>query len=373
VKIFKLPDLGEGLPEAEVREWHVAAGSTVAADQILVSVETAKALMEIPSPWSGRIERLCADVGAVVPTGSPLVEFADDTDAKVLPAGETTPKPDPQAPTPEPTNRPAQDTHADGTRAKMLLSTRMFARELGIDPDKVDPTGAEGIVTKEDVARGKAKVAERPESEERLGGIRKVMAEAMALSQREVAAVTIIEDADIEDWNDRSTTMPRLVRALLSGVRAEPALNAFYDRTRLVRRLVRSVSVGIAVDMAEGLLVPVLHNAEQIRHEELGLRIKELVSNARKRTLAPEQLRGNTITLTNFGAIAGRYSTPIVVPPTVAILGAGRVYLVPALRDNALANRRKLPLSLTFDHRALTGGEAARFFAAVIADLEKTD
>lgn len=373
MRIFKLPDLGEGLSGAEIREWHVAEGDEIAIDQLLVSVETAKSVMEIPSPFRGRVARLFAKVGDTVAVGKELVGFADpDADTTGSPIRDA--EPPHKASTPPPVVQKTNgDTVPEGGRAKMLPNTRLFATERKVDPDRIRGTGDGGIVTKNDVARASAQHTSDEKREERLTGIRKVMAEAMTLAHQTVVPVTVMDDADIEDWKDRKDFLPRLIRAVVAGVRAEPAVNAHYDHARLVRTCFERVHTGIAVDMSEGLLVPVLHNADTYTPDALRPALDALIEGARGRTLAPEQLRGATITLSNYGSIRGRYGTPVVIPPTVAILGAGRIYSEPALRNDTLANRRKLPLSLSFDHRALTGGEASRFLAGVIADLEKSE
>jgi pyruvate dehydrogenase E2 component (dihydrolipoamide acetyltransferase) len=207
-------------------------------------------------------------------------------------------------------------------------------------------------------------------------GMRSAMARNMAAAHEEVAAVTVMDDADVQQWCDeegraRQLLLPRLVRAIVAACRAEPGLNAWYDAKADARTLRDEVDLGIAVDLPDGLLVPVLRNAHKIGADELASQLDELVRKARERTLSPETLRGATITLSNFGAIGGRYASPLVVPPQVAIVGAGRLRREPVVTaDGAIAAHRVLPLSLTFDHRAATGGEAARFLNALKADLQ---
>jgi 2-oxoisovalerate dehydrogenase E2 component (dihydrolipoyl transacylase) len=155
-------------------------------------------------------------------------------------------------------------------------------------------------------------------------------------------------------------------------VKAEPGLNAWYDANSDARTIREEVDLGIAVDLPDGLLVPVLRNAHKLQDNELSRELEQLVAKARERSLSPEALRGATITLSNFGAIGGRYASPLVVPPQVAIVGAGRIARRPVVaKDGTIAAHRVLPISLTFDHRAATGGEAARFLNALLADLTK--
>jgi pyruvate dehydrogenase E2 component (dihydrolipoamide acetyltransferase) len=181
-----------------------------------------------------------------------------------------------------------------------------------------------------------------------------------------------MDDADINAWSSGSI-MLRLIRAIVAACRVEPSLNAWYDSQAVGRRLLKNVDIGIAVDTADGLLVPVLRNLEQRKPDDIAAALTKLIQDTRERKVPPEDLRANTITLSNFGPIAGRYASPVVLPPTVAIVGAGRVRKEVVAVDDKPAVHRVLPLSVTFDHRAVTGGEAGRFMAAMIADLQRKD
>jgi pyruvate dehydrogenase E2 component (dihydrolipoamide acetyltransferase) len=203
-------------------------------------------------------------------------------------------------------------------------------------------------------------------------GVRRAMAQNMELATAEVASATIMDDADIEAWPQGTHTMLRLIRALVAGCRAEPALNAWYDSEKIGRWVMKTIDIGIAVDTPDGLLVPVLRNCGGRGIEELKPVLDKLIADARARKVPPEDLRANTITLSNYGSIAGRYASPVVLPPTVAILGAGKIMKQVVVVDDKPAVRRMLPLSLTFDHRVVTGGEAGRFLNAVIADLQRS-
>jgi 2-oxoisovalerate dehydrogenase E2 component (dihydrolipoyl transacylase) len=167
--------------------------------------------------------------------------------------------------------------------------------------------------------------------------------------------------------------MLRLIRAVVAGCRAEPSLNAWYDSQRIGRWVVKKIDLGVAVDTPDGLLVPVLRNIAERDPEDLQRGLDDLIRDARARKVPPEELRGHTITLSNYGTIAGRYASPVVVPPTVAIVGAGRLRDAVVAVNGAPAVHRTLPLSLTFDHRAVSGGEAGRFLAAMMADLQKAE
>jgi pyruvate dehydrogenase E2 component (dihydrolipoamide acetyltransferase) len=184
---------------------------------------------------------------------------------------------------------------------------------------------------------------------------------------------TVFDDADIEGWRQGADYTVRLLRAIAAGCRAEPGLNAWFDGSTHGRRLFQPIHVGIGVDTPDGLLVPVIRDVGNRDAVELRAEVNRLKTGARDRTLPSADLKDFTIMLSNFGVMAGRYATPVVVPPAVAILGAGRVSRdVVAVEDRIEAHRR-IPLSLTFDHRCVTGGEAVRFLAAVIADLQQSE
>jgi len=363
--IFKLPDLGEGLQEAEIVTWHVKAGDTVAVDQPLASVETAKAIVDIPSPYAGKIVKLYGNERDVARVGQPLVAFegGDDDTGTVVGKVEVGQKVMADAPT-------AATPLAHGIKATPAV--RAMARKLNIDLAMVTPTGADGMITANDVQRA-SRILSEIGPQELLRGVRKVMAQSMTLAHAEVASATLMDDADIDSWAAGGNIMLRLIRALVAACRAEPALNAWYDSQAVGRRLLKNVDIGIAVDTPDGLLVPVLRNVETRAPDNLMSALTKLIQDTRERKVPPEDLRANTITLSNFGPIAGRYASPIVLPPTVAIVGAGRVRKeVVAIADKP-AVHRVLPLSVTFDHRAVTGGEAGRFMAAMVADLQRAD
>ncbi|MGU7775337.1 dihydrolipoamide acetyltransferase family protein [Burkholderia sp. MR1-5-21] len=377
MKIFKLPDLGEGLQEAEIVEWHVKTGDTVDTDQPLLSVETAKAIVDIPSPQAGRITKLFGQAGDLVHLGAPLVAFegeGGDADAGTV-VGKV--------------EVGAQVVHeapavlgggvgggiggiggAGGIKA--MPAVRALARKLDVDLAMVTPSGADGVITAADVQRV-AKVLAEVGPPEVLRGVRRAMAQNMARAQSEVAAATVIDDADIHAWAPHTDVTIRLIRALVAGCRAEPGLNAWYEGHTGRRHVLAKIDVGIAVDLPEGLFVPVLRDVAHRDAADLRAGLDRMRDDIRARKIPPEEMRGNTITLSNFGMIAGKYAAPVVVPPTVAILGAGRIHdgVVPVA--GVAAVHRILPLSLTFDHRVVTGGEAARFLAAAMADLQAAE
>ncbi|MBW8906041.1 MAG: 2-oxo acid dehydrogenase subunit E2 [Betaproteobacteria bacterium] len=367
MRVFNLPDLGEGLQEAEIVEWHVKAGETVESDKPMVSVETDKAIVEVPAPYSGKVEKLFGNPGDKVHVGAPLIGFegaAADTGTVV---GNLEARA--EAKVAARSDAGTQVRAAPRAEVKATPAVRALARSLNVDLATVEPTGPGGTATTEDVKRAARGSLPAPASAQK--GMRAAMARNMALAHQEVAAVTVMDDADVEQWATGTSALARLARAIVVACRAEPGLNAWYDAKADARTVREEVDLGIAVDLPDGLLVPVLRNAHRVAPERLAAELEQLVAKARERSLSPETLRGATITLSNFGAIGGRYASPIVMPPQVAILGAGRITRSPVVTaEGELAAHRVLPLSLTFDHRAATGGEAARLLMAIKRDLE---
>ncbi len=399
---FNLPDLGEGLAEAEIVAWHVKVGDRVKVDQPMLSVETAKAVVEVPSPYSGLIRALHAEAGAVVETGKPLVDFDVEgatPGAKAAAARQSKPKQkiaDDSGTVVG--NMPTSDDElienavAGGTggiardRARAAPAARALARRLSVDIESLTGSGRGGLITLDDVMSASQLQGARPVitarpsaattpvgDAERLRGTRRAMAHTMSLSRDQVASCTVFDDADLNDWTRKSNYTVRLLRALAAGCKAEPGLNAWFDAESQTRKLIARADVAMAVDTAEGLIVPVLRDVGNRSPAELRNDVARLKAAAQARTLAPEDLKDFTIMLSNFGTIAGRYATPLVVPPAVAILGAGSLkHDVVAVMGRIEAHLR-MPLSLTFDHRCVMGGEAVRFLAAVIKDLEQPD
>lgn len=365
MKYFKLPDLGEGLPEAEILEWHISEGDTVTTDQILVSVETAKAIIEIPSPQDGVIAHLFGGAGDTIHTGEPLIEFVGEEDDSGTVVGEL--KSDNQSTSEDHFYIGAAPSTA-AHQAQMTPAVRALANRLEVDTAHLQGSGRHGQITPDDVER--AARADRTHGKaEPLRGVRKQMAKNMALAHAEVVPVTLCEDVDIHDWDSGEDITMRLIHAVAAGCQAEPALNAWFDGSQLARRLHNKINLGVAVDTDQGLFVPVIRDIGNRDLNDIRDGLNRLRQDVISRTIPPSELQGGTITLSNFGTIAGRYASPVVVPPTVAILGAGVIREQPMAVAGKVVVRRVMPLSLTFDHRAATGGEAARFIRAVIDDL----
>ncbi|MBX3725838.1 MAG: 2-oxo acid dehydrogenase subunit E2 [Xanthomonadales bacterium] len=474
MKTFILPDLGEGLPDAEIVEWHVKEGDLVKLDAPLVSMETAKAVVEVPSPYTGTVVKLFGGPGDVIATGSPLAGFElaegaaqraeaedtghhhagpaghkgagrpvpneasrDDGDATTVvasdvggeileddlpaPAGKAGGDAGTVVGAMESSDRVQSERVATVGGVKAMPAVRALAKKLGVDLARVRATGSGGVVTLADVkqaaadgsARAGAPVpaaapaAARPAAPttapdsgggarerttmsaagrpvrtsppgdtprtgqpEPLRGVRRNMARIMAQAHAEVVATTLCDDADLHAWPARTDVTARLIRAIVVACRTEPALNAWFDGAAGTRTLHPHVDVGIAVDTPEGLFVPALRNADLLDAGQVREAVNRLRGQVEDRSLPPEDLKGYTISLSNFGVFAGRYATPIVVPPCVAIVAAGKARFEMRPVVGGFEAHRMMPISLTFDHRACTGGEASRFLKALLDDLQ---
>jgi len=392
ITTFNLPDLGEGLPEAEIVSWHVAEGDTVKTDDLLVSVETAKAVVEVPSPQSGVIARLYAKEGDVVDTGAPLVDFAESGSATAKAVTNDTKTGDDSGTVvgnvPSGGGLVAETAVAGGSRRrkqgriKATPAVRTQAKRLGIDLSTITPTGRNGQITQADLGNAQgagpsvsaaqsARPALQPGQTVSLRGPRRAMAQSMSLSRDQVALCTLFDDADIHEWLNKRDFTARLLRAIVAGCVAEPGLNGFYDPEAMSHQIESRVDVGMAVDTDDGLIVPVVRNVEGKGLDEIRSAVSGIKQATRDRSVQPADMVNYTITLSNFGTLAGRYATPIMVPPTVAIVGSGKLQHDVVAVMGGIEVHRRIPLSLSFDHRCVTGGEAARFLAAMIQDLEE--
>lgn len=381
MSIFKLPDLGEGLPDAEISAWHIKVGDTVTVDQNIVSMETAKAIVEVPSPFNGKIKKLYGNVGDVIQTGQPLVEFESEGNAANPQSSHTEKQPENAATVAgrlEVGNTVLKEspTGIASTRSQQSLkatpAVRALAQRLNVDLTNVHPTGPNNTITTQDVEQASQHLQSAGDLE-LLKGVRRTMAQVMSKSHLEVVPVTVMDDAKLYrwNWNEKQDITVRLIQAIVAATKKEPALNAWFDGKALGRRLIKNVNLGLAVDTTDGLFVPIIHEAENKDAKTLRSDVDRLKNQTEKRSLSREDLQHGSIILSNFGKFAGRYANPIIVPPMVSILGVG------SLREEIIAVESQpkvsfvLPLALTFDHRAVTGGEATRFLGAVIEHLEK--
>ncbi len=458
IKTFYLPDLGEGLPDATIVEWHVKVGDSIKLDAPLCSMETAKAVVDVPSPYTGKVTKLHGAAGDIIETGAALAEFEPDPNAKQRAEAESTghhhgPKKAPEksvgSPAPDDGNKVVAsddggEVEAGGDRedegtvvgamvsgshvhveqmatvggVKAVPAVRALARKLKVDLGKVKPTGADGVVTMKDVKQaaadgsapmgsaggapasaGRHLAPELPQpgpapqqqrssvsqagkpmrtappsvtasgQPEQLKGVRRNMARVMADAHAQVVPTTLVDDADLHAWIGKQDITARLIRAIVAACKAVPALNAWFDGKNLSRTLHPHVDIGIAVDTDDGLFVPALRNADMLDAGGIRGAIKRLRTQVEDRSIPSSELSGYTISLSNFGMFAGRYATPVVVPPTVAIIGAGKLSHDVVAVMGGIEVHRRMPISLTFDHRAATGGEAARFLKALLDDL----
>jgi 2-oxoisovalerate dehydrogenase E2 component (dihydrolipoyl transacylase) len=370
MNIFNLPDLGEGLPDAEIHEWFVKEGDTVKADQPLVSMETAKAVVDVPCPESGTIAKLFGKPGDVIKTGDPLVSFVS-TSAKPADKGTVVGNLEESTEITE-DNFTFGLQQSERARVKTTPAVKILAKKLGVDLYALKGTGEHGVITRQDVQAYADKSSQVPVGYEPLRGVRRAMLNSMVLSHTEVVPVSIFDEADINNWKPGTDITVRLIRAIVHATKHEPALNAWFDTKHSARQCFDQVHLGLAMDNEEGLFVPVIHDAEKHTNDQLRQVINELKLSVSNRAVTADKLKGATITLSNFGKFAGRFASPIIVPPMVAILAVGRLYkAVVANADDKVEVHKMLPLSISFDHRAVTGGEATRFLGAVIDSLQK--
>ena len=480
-KTFHLPDLGEGLPDATIVEWFVKEGDIVKLDAPLVSMETAKAVVEVPSPFSGKVTKLHGKAGDVIDTGAALVDIELDPKLPQRAEAESTghhhapPKAAPpakvsarrhrtmharssprtmaarsprrarrRAPMPAPWSarwKPATASSASrpsrSAASRPCLPCARWREKLGVDLSRViperrrrrryvagreeccggghgesgllaTPAGEVGARSATDQVRQRRNALDRrrlsaaaapspvgtrdsertalsasgqpmrtsPPAQsaafgqpEQVKGVRRNMARVMADAHAKVVPTTICDDADIHAWLPGNDITVRLIRALVSACKTVPALNAWFDGENLTRTLHPHVDIGIAVDTEDGLFVPALRNADVLDAAGVRVALNRIRDQVQNRSIPAEELKGYTISLSNFGVFAGRYATPIVVPPCVAIVAAGKLRHEVVAVMGAIETHRVMPLSLTFDHRAATGGEAARFLKAMLDDL----
>ncbi len=382
MKIFYLPDLGEGLAEAEVREWYVKEGDVVKVDQPLVSMETAKAIVDVPSPYAGKIISLHGKANEIIKTGAPFIsyELEGEAAAKEGDKGSVVGKLETSAKTWDDSDVIIGPSKTRAPAVKAMPAARVLATQLNVNLSDVKATGPQGLITPNDVknhveqqssAALNASASQYSGKSEALHGVRRMMAQAMMQSHRDIVPVTIVEDVDISHLAPKTDMTVLLLKAMVSAAQVEPAMNAWFDGKNLELKKFEDVNIGLAVDTAEGLFVPVIKKAQTLSDADMRQKIDTYKVSVKDRSIPPADMQGATITLSNFGTIAGRYATPIIVPPAVAILGCGRSRDAAVVKNGEIKAGKMLPLSLTFDHRAATGGEATRYLAAIIKYLRE--
>jgi pyruvate dehydrogenase E2 component (dihydrolipoyllysine-residue acetyltransferase) len=363
---FRLPDLGEGLTEGEVARWLVSEGQEVAEDDPLVEIQTDKTTVEIPSPAAGTVTRILVDEGKVVPVGTVLVVIGGEPDGD-QPRAEEPPRQSTAA-----ASVPPGSEGQSLPRVRATPLVRRVAQELGVRLDSVSGSGPQGRVTEEDVRRaaGSEGLSLGPGQEGRrepLRGVRRLIAEHMTRAHREVPAVTWVEECDFGRV-PLDLLVPTLLKACSLSLQEFPELNARLEGEEIV--YLDRYDLGVAVQTDAGLVVPVVRGCDSRSVEELAAEVSRLADSAREGSLAPEELRGSTFTVTSAGKLGGLFQTPIVNHPEVAILSIGRIAERPVVRDGNLAARPTGTIAVTFDHRAVDGARAAEFGLGVIRRLE---
>jgi 2-oxoisovalerate dehydrogenase E2 component (dihydrolipoyl transacylase) len=382
--VFKLPDLGEGLTEAEIVTWHVAVGDEVHVDQVVVEVETAKASVEVPIPFAGRISQLHGRAGESVAVGAPLISVTAD-----LAAYETSGNVLIGYGTKEPTRQRRRRRGRAAEPALAVVSServavvsplvRRMARDNHVDLATVSGTGPSGLIMRRDVEH-----ATRPETpdEQRipLTGIRKVVADKLSRSRREIPEATVWVDVDATELlaaraqiNARPSEQPVSLLALLSrfcvaGLRRYPELNGRVEADEIV--LPSAIQLGFAAQTSRGLVVPVVRAAHTLSVRRLAAEMSRLTVAARDGSIAPSEMSGGTFTVNNYGVFGVDGSAAIINHPEVAILGLGRVIDRPWVIDGALTVRKITQLTLAFDHRVCDGGTAGGFLRFVADCVE---
>jgi 2-oxoisovalerate dehydrogenase E2 component (dihydrolipoyl transacylase) len=409
--VIKLPDVGEGIAEAELVEWHVAVGDVIAEDQPIADVMTDKATVELPSPVGGTIARLGAEAGDVVAIGSELVWIETDGPDATTVTAEATPANEEERPAPvEP---PAAESESDlptsvayapaapprSTGALAAPAVRRRAADLGITLTSVTGTGPDGRVVHGDLDR---LLAERPTASGaastrvtpqvvdddvdavKVIGLRRNIAQRMQESTRRIPHFTYVEEVDVtnveqlraelnrqyEGSRPRLTVLPLLMRAVIVAVGEFPQMNArFKDDDGVVERHA-AVHVGVATQTSKGLMVPVVDHAERHDIWSLAAEVARLSAAARDGTVTLDELHGSTITITSLGALGGVVTTPVINYPEVAIVGVNKIVTRPAFTDGAWLPRQMMNLSSSFDHRVVDGWEAAQFVQRIKSLLE---
>jgi pyruvate dehydrogenase E2 component (dihydrolipoamide acetyltransferase) len=406
---FKLPDLGEGITEAEIRKWLVKEGDVVEEHQSVVEVETDKAVVEVPSPKGGTVLKIAREEGETAKVGEVLLVIGEggeklaaprepekpktaerpksvsvvgelpEEEEEVKPAVSTSPKPAPA--------RGAQ-VEKQGGAILAAPAVRAFAKEQGINLESVKGSGPGGSITREDVQKT-IKQPARTEEEtavERVAirGVRRTIAKNLVFAQKTTAFVTETDEADVTDlWDLRArekksleergihlTFMPFIMKAVQHALMDFRTFNASVDEEHEEIMVKKFYNIGVAVDTPDGLIVPVVRNVEKKTIRELAGELQDLSVKTRERTIKLEDLKGSTFTITNYGAYGATFATPIINYPDVAILGTGKISDKPWVKDGQVVIRKVLPLSLTFDHRVNDGAGAAKFLTRLVAYLE---
>jgi len=417
--IFNFPDIGEGLEEGTILEWYVVKGQAIKAGQALVNMETDKIVTDIPSPKAGTVVEIYGSVGETIRVGSPLVEIEIEgvfgaeavAEAKVPVQTESVEEAAGVVGTMELAGKNAFLAASDEGSSKPKTEDRQvvkvqatplaraMARDMNVDINKVIGSGPSGRVTKEDLESYKPPKGTQPVIKnteefvpslsidsvtyEPLSQIRKTIAKNMLHSKQNTAHMTLFEEVEISELiqvrekskktfaekNVKLTYLSFIVKATVLALKKHRQLNSQIDLENERMIFKNRYNIGIAVDTPEGLVVPVIKNADQLSIFQIAMKISELSEKARDRKLSLDDMKEGTFTLTNYGSIGGIYATPVINYPQAGILGIGRIIKKPVVKDNELVAGNVLPLSLSVDHRIVDGGEASRFMNQIMEYL----
>lgn len=396
--IIKMPDVGEGVAEAELVEWHVKAGDPVREDMVIAAVMTDKATVEIPSPVSGTVIWLAGEVGDRIAVKAPLVRI--ETSGEVG-TDQPTAIPQPQlaepvkAEAPKPVAKPVAPTTPPAEKPIAAPSVRLFARESGVDIRQVQGTGPAGRILREDVeqflgqgtapASARTALAKKTATEEiKLTGLRRRIAEKMVLSTSRIPHITYVEEVDMTALEELRATMnadrkaehpkltvlPFLMRALVKAISGQPDVNATFDDDAGIITRYSAVHIGIATQTPAGLTVPVVRHAEARGIFDCAAEMNRLAEAARSGTATRDELSGSTITISSLGALGGIVSTPVINHPEVAIIGVNKIATRPVWDGVQFVPRKMMNLSSSFDHRIIDGWDAATFVQRIRTLLE---
>jgi pyruvate dehydrogenase E2 component (dihydrolipoamide acetyltransferase) len=384
---FKLPDLGEGITEGEIRKWLVKEGDSIEEHQTVLEIETDKAVVEVPSPKKGKILKMNKEEGDIAKVGEVLMTIAEEGEAI-----EETPKAE-EAPAVEERPKSVSVVGVLPEEEEGILATpavRALARELVVNLETIKGSGPGGSITKEDVMKASEKGKKAAEDlygiSERvpLKGLRRTIAKNLLTTHQTMVFVTIMDEADVTDlWNIRErekkvlqekgihlTFLPFFMKALQHSLVEHPYLNASLDGEKEEIIVKKYYNVGIAVDTPDGLMVPVIKDVDKKTVRELASEIQNLSQKAKERKIKLEEMRGSSFTISNWGHFGGTFATPVINYPDAAIMGTGRIADKPWVKEGQIVIRKILPLSLTFDHRVTDGADAATFLSKVMRYLE---
>ena len=395
--IFKLPDLGEGTVESEIAEWFIAVGDQVSEEDVVGTMMTDKAAVEVSSPVSGRVVKLAGEPGDIIAVGAPLVVFETDAaatgEAAAAESGEAVEEPA-EAIAPGPAEAAEPSVPADRTRVMTSPANRRRAKELGIDLALVPGSGPGGRITRKDFDQYIKRqppgsvvpvAAPAPTSTEvKVIGLRRIIAERMSRAKQEIPHFAYVEEIDITelealrqhlngrkgDPSERLTLLPFLALALIRALRDFPQCNTTFDKDRNVLIRHGAVHLGVATQTPDGLKVPVVHNAQLLSLDDLSTAIRHAAESARDNSARKEALAGSTITITSLGKLGGIVSTPVINAPEVAIIGVNRAVERPVVVDGQVAVRLMMNLSSSFDHRFVDGYDAAAMIQGIREMLE---